>query len=132
MSVDYELKQITNGYLSQDVDVSVEMDSAAYTAEFDVEVTEENVLTNAKNSEINVSGDVNLMSAEWLDATMTVKNRASDIEMHITGTTEQTEEGTVLKAKFDVRDGENWHEDALNVTVTIGFVLPWRTDMRTP
>lgn len=120
VSVDYEIEQITGGYRSQKVDLSADVDTEAYTVNFSMDVTEENLIRNEKTSEVSIYGDVDLMSTEWLDATILVKNRASEIEMLISGTTEQTAEGVALCVKFDVRDGEEWHEDALNATLTVG------------
>ncbi|MCR4576494.1 MAG: hypothetical protein K5784_01125 [Clostridiales bacterium] len=120
VSVSYKLEQITGGYRSQKVEVRADVDTEAYSANFNVEATEENLATNKKYSEVNVYGDVNLMSTEWLNVTAIVKSGASEIEMAISGTTEQTEEGAALCVKFDVRDGEEWHYDALNATLSVG------------
>ena len=123
VSVDYEFEQITRTYFRQYMDYSADVDLEAYTVNFSAEYTEENLATNAKTTEVSAWGDVNLMSTEWLNASIIVKNRASEIEMRISGTTEQTAEGVALSVKFDVRDGEDWHEDALNATVTLGNTI---------
>ncbi|MBR6009362.1 MAG: hypothetical protein IK056_09775 [Clostridia bacterium] len=121
IEVSYKLKQITRGYMSNEVSVLVQMDIENYKGYFSVDVIDENIIRNEKTQEVNAWGYVDLMSTEWLKANMEVKTRGNTVaDLSIYGTTEQTAEGVELKLTVDVRDNEELHEDALNVTVTIG------------
>ncbi|MBR5009173.1 MAG: hypothetical protein IKY06_00900 [Clostridia bacterium] len=124
VEVSYKLKQITSGYMSNEVSVLVQMDVESYKGYFSVEVIDENVIRNEKTQEVNVWGYVDLMSTDWLKANMNVKARGNTVaDLSIYGTTAQTAEGVELKLTVDVSDNEDVHYDALNVTVTLGNTI---------